>query len=177
LRSWLICTTALNNAKTLANSSSHIMQRLSLAHFSRQLSLRYVDLPLPRARHSPAASCSQFAGSLITHHAAAVARALFTSAVAAFVDLPPGRYQFIIMQRGPPRIGIPHLVATKFKLCSGVLYLRALGIPTWPLPSLQSYKEKNKINSEAATTTAAPTPRSSRQIDAGDGTEGERSWT
>jgi hypothetical protein len=33
------------------------------------------------------------------------------------------------MQRGPPRIGIPHLVATKFKLCSGVLYLRALGIP------------------------------------------------
>jgi hypothetical protein len=49
------------------------MQRPSLAHFSRQLSLRYVDLP-------------------------------------------PGRYQFIIMQRGPPRIGIPHLVATKFKM-------------------------------------------------------------
>lgn len=40
-----------------------------------------------------------------------------------------GRYQVIIMQRGPPLIGIPHLVAAKFKLCSGVLYLHALGIP------------------------------------------------
>ena len=52
------------------------MQRPSLAHFSRQLSLRYVDLLLPRAR---------VLQSYITHHVAAVAR--------AFVDLPPGRYQ------------------------------------------------------------------------------------
>ena len=27
-----------------------------------------------------------------------------------------GRYQVVIMQRGPPRIGIPHLVATKFDI-------------------------------------------------------------
>jgi hypothetical protein len=66
---------------------------------------------------------------IITHHAAAIARAFFTSAVAAAMWTPPGRYQFSIMQRGPPRIGFPHLVATKFKLCSRVLYLRALGIP------------------------------------------------
>jgi hypothetical protein len=35
----------------LRSYKSHIMQRPSLAHFSRQLSLRYVDLPLSRARH------------------------------------------------------------------------------------------------------------------------------
>ena len=125
------------------------MQRPSLAHFSRQLSLRYVDLLLPRAR---------VLQSYITHHVAAVARASFTSAVAALCG---SRSLCSGVLRASAS---PHLVATKFNydaagssahrhpptwsLPSSIIMQRGpprIGIPTWSLPSLKCCGFRTRI--------------------------------
>ena len=107
------------------------MQRPSLAHFSRQLSLRYVDLLLPRARRSGRYQAEVVrslptipADALYLHAATFVAHLMLQPSSRMYLlqpspritHLPLGCYQAIFTLRGPPRIGIPHLVATKFKM-------------------------------------------------------------
>ena len=71
---------------------------------------------LGRYRQFCPLSLSLILQSYITHHVTAVARALFTSAVAALCGPRTWSLPSLIVLRGPPRIGIPHLVATKFKM-------------------------------------------------------------
>ena len=85
------------------------------SHFSRQLSLRRCGQPRSLPAIFPSLSLSLILQSYIAHHVTAVARALFTSAVAALCGPRTWSLPSLIVLRGPPRIGIPHLVATKFK--------------------------------------------------------------
>jgi hypothetical protein len=128
---WTYCCLVLVFCRVI----SHIMSRPSLAHLSRQPSLRYVDL-------APYAAGSSAHRHLPTW------------------SLPSS----IIMQRGPPRIGIPHLVATKSNYHAAGSSAHSAS-PTWSLPSLQyiQRKEQDKISKLSQQLLLRP-PRSSRQV-------------
>ena len=96
------------------------MQRPSLAHFSRQLSLRYVDLLLPRARRSGryqsnryTVSTGSFEKKKYTSIAATVVAHVFAAAFAAHKASPSWLLPSYVYVAGSSAHRHPHLVATK----------------------------------------------------------------